>query len=349
MNGLMGAAFRVICAWVCMGSLGLPQAYAWSCRDIFHSKPFQKLFSFISGQPAPLRVKAFAFDFDDNIVILPTPIYIFRIGSDDVIPISTERFADIRGELGQGGTEWEHFELRRDPVSGSFKDFRDHYPEGNICLTHLKQAIRDNPDGSWKGPGWEAFEYAMRRPHTAKWTTLITARGHEPETLLEVFEFLKSEGFIAHTPKLKNIFPVTVPDFYTRFPEFKTHPLYDPDIISPSRRKLLVKMMLLDQIEDRPIKWWMPKVVSRTGKGFERLHTFGFSDDDPHTFKETLAYLRTESASGRWPHVKISLFFTGESAEIHSRRVVLMSDGEIRDRVSAEVYEFHRVVTSSLD
>ena len=106
---------------------------------------------------APIRL---AFDWDDNVAVMPTKVFLVHRITGVEWPISSAEFARVRGQLGRVGTPYEAFMVTEDFAHGSHRDFADLRGDGeNRFLAHLKTAK--------PGPRWAAFVEALSRPETA--------------------------------------------------------------------------------------------------------------------------------------------------------------------------------------
>ena len=108
----------------------------------------------------------YAFDWDDNILNMPTVIHMEHLVNGDWEPkdVSTAEFAEVRGDK-------ENWRTQED----AFSEFRDNGPRGvNAFLEDVKKAI------SMKrfGPAWNDFIECLTNGSIF---AIITARGHEPE------------------------------------------------------------------------------------------------------------------------------------------------------------------------
>jgi len=111
--------------------------------------------------------KFYAFDFDDNILMLPTKIHMMHNTDGDWVQeqVSTEKFAEIRNH-----EDWKVYEE-------SFVEFRDFGPRGtNAYLDDIKEALKNK----MFGPSWKDFVKCITK---ANIFAIITARGHEPSTM----------------------------------------------------------------------------------------------------------------------------------------------------------------------
>ena len=273
------------------------------------------------------------FDLDDNIASLATKIVLFEKGTGNEREVSTTEFAEIREHIGKSG-EFANYEIKDDnPAQGSFRNFRDSRDPG-VFARDLASAMSS---GDWRGPSWSAFQQAMSSPQTAKWSTIITARGHFPNTIHAGLRSLLDQGFLKHTPPRENIFPVGLPGL-----------ALGGETVAPSAAKVTVMESYLDRLQDAPFGPSAQRVISPNGGRDRRfMHLWGFSDDDYGTFKKTVATLGEHVKLGRWPDVKITVFFTGKDhPEAEPHAVVLKSDGSARLRMPQETDEVERALAS---
>ena len=122
--------------------------------------------------------KYYAFDWDDNIVSMPTKIMLKDEDGDEV-GMSTEDFATYREEIGK-----EPFEFDGHKIVGFGNDpFRYFGVKGD------KQFIVDAMTAK-PGPAWGDFVEAI---NNGSIFSIVTARGHKPETLKQaVYNYIVS-------------------------------------------------------------------------------------------------------------------------------------------------------------
>lgn len=121
----------------------------------------------------------YAFDWDDNILNMPTVIHMEKFIDGDWVPtdVSTADFAVVRGD----SDNWKI--LNGDP-SAAFSEFRDNGPRGNEAfLLDVKKAITENR----YAPAWEDFIECLT---SGAIFAIITARGHEPEGMRPGIEYV---------------------------------------------------------------------------------------------------------------------------------------------------------------
>lgn len=115
-------------------------------------------------------LKYYAFDWDDNIVHMPTKIVLVN-EDDEEVPMSTEDFALYRDRIGK-----ESFEYKGETIAGyADNPFRNFRIDGDADF--LIDAMRAK-----KGPAWKDFVEAI---NNGSIFAIITARGHRPDTLKE--------------------------------------------------------------------------------------------------------------------------------------------------------------------
>lgn len=233
-------------------------------------------------------VAAGAFDWDDNIMFMPTQVILFHKYSNQIQHISTGEFAKHNQDIGKQGF-YIDYEIRKTELENSFKYFRD--PESNIknYFLHDVETTVSRKDNQWKGPSWERFIYALNDESAAKWTSIITARGHSPQSIYKALNYLKEQKIIKYLPNIENIHPVSHPNYVNLAP-------------SPSEIKTKVMINMLDEIS---------KCEIDSSQHHNHTHVWGFSDDDYNNYIHAKNNLSKEIANGRWHNIKVSLFYTG--------------------------------------
>jgi hypothetical protein len=131
------------------------------------------------GEGTP-DMKYYAFDWDDNIVHMPTKI-ILKNDNGDEIGMSTDDFAEYRSEIGK-----KPFEYKGETIVGFAENpFRNFRTEGD------KDFLIDSMRAK-EGPAFGDFREAI---NNGSIFSIITARGHNPETIKQaVYNYIIS-GF----------------------------------------------------------------------------------------------------------------------------------------------------------
>jgi hypothetical protein len=137
-------------------------------------------------------LKYYAFDWDDNIVTMPTRIML-KNDKGNVIGMTTEDFAKYRSIIGK-----ENFDYNGDIIVGFDEDpFRNFRTDGDKAF--IVDAMLAKP-----GPAWTDFVESI---NNGSIFSIITARGHNPKTIKEaVYNYIISDfNGINKSELLKNL------------------------------------------------------------------------------------------------------------------------------------------------
>lgn len=121
----------------------------------------------------------YSFDWDDNILNMPTKIRLEKKVGDDWVPtdVSTAEFAEVRGDK-------ENWRLLNSDPSEAFANFRDTGPSGgDIFVEDVKKAVSARKFA----PAWVDFIECLKN---GSLFSIITARGHESETMRRGVEWI---------------------------------------------------------------------------------------------------------------------------------------------------------------
>ena len=224
------------------------------------------------------------FDFDDNVAFLSTPIVLFEKGSGrgsarKELKVSSGEYAQIHRQLGTPGP-YSNYELDFDDQTGSFRFFRDRNLSVIEKLLGRRQVFVQDlaaalgyPDVHWKGPSWSCFYHAAlnRRP-----VSLITARGHSPETIREGIKLFVEREYLPHEPNYLSIFPVTHPNVRREL-----------GCTDGSTSVAALKRSAIRASVERAVQVY----------GLSDFHRFGMSDDDPHNVELITQEMRSLKAT----------------------------------------------------
>ena len=125
-------------------------------------------------------MKYYAFDWDDNIVHMPTKIMI-KTEDGDEIGMSTDDFAEYRHDLGKNPIQYKGETI----VGFADNPFRNFRTEGD------KDFLVDSMRAK-EGPAFDDFREAI---NNGSIFSIITARGHNPETLKQAIYNYIISGF----------------------------------------------------------------------------------------------------------------------------------------------------------
>jgi len=193
------------------------------------------------------------FDIDDNLVFLATKVYLWNAETRTEMAISTAEYALCQPQLGRPGP-WQAWSEREE----TFRDFRDAPDTAARDQIFVKDLVAAISSGtSWQGPSWPLLEHAARgrRP-----IAVISARGHQPSTIVEGFTLLAERGLLAAVPPIVGVYTVNNPQVRTQIGAT------DPAMTVPSRKKLAIKCAVDTALAEY---------------GRDLAHRFGMSDDDP--------------------------------------------------------------------
>jgi hypothetical protein len=137
------------------------------------------LFEGFNNEGTP-DMKYYAFDWDDNIVYMPTEIILIDDVGDEV-GMSTHDFAKYRGEIGKNNFRYRGTTI----VNYADSPFRQFKVTGD-------EAFLSDVLTAKKGPAFDDFEEAI---NNGSIFSIITARGHNPETLKKGVKKYITNGF----------------------------------------------------------------------------------------------------------------------------------------------------------
>ena len=117
------------------------------------------------------------FDVDNNLLHMSTPIHIELLKNNIWVPVDVlpEEFAKIRRE---------NWRKRNNDIKQTFKEFRDNGPRGNKAF--MEDAKKAVLNGDF-GPSFLDFINTLINGNIF---LIITARGHEPETMKHFVKWL---------------------------------------------------------------------------------------------------------------------------------------------------------------
>lgn len=230
------------------------------------------------------------FDFDDNVAFLATSLVLFHKETKAELAITSGDFAREQKNIGKQGV-FKDYEIRWDDTRGTFRHFRDHHREELEHLGHQNQIFIQDvaialglPDVQWKGPSWSCFYHATfnQRP-----LSVITARGHSPETVQQGIDLFMDAGHLPLRPNYLSVFPVN--NFEVR------------KELGDGEKKLSTA-----QLKQAAIRKSVEKAIEVYG--YSAHHRFGMSDDDPeniHLITEEMTRLKT-----RYPEMSFFMIET---------------------------------------
>lgn len=218
------------------------------------------------------------FDWDDNILVMDTPIHFKHLDSDKWVDYdaSPKEFVQIKEKYPNycDNPEWKC-------VENSFYEFRDFGPRGNNAFLYDTIDAIKNKDF---GPSWEIFINTLIN---GELFAIVTSRGHEPDSIRKTIEYIiynhiptdKQTEMLRNLMKYKNEFKE---DFEYLVDEYLDN-CYYIGIMSQYFKKLanndqdILKSLTLSK------KYAINYVIENFSKYSTQVNKpvkIGFSDDD---------------------------------------------------------------------
>lgn len=290
----------------------------------------------INLEVAERDFKYYIFDWDDNILKMPTKIHLERLSPDgtwEPVAVSTGVFAVVR----------EKKDEYRPPADGgweaAYRDFRDGAGGANLFLKETAAAIEKIKSGEEKpGPSFDTLRRTLRE---GRIFAIVTARGHESSTVRRAVKLFidsvlepeereemmanlrgyrrwldKREEFgtdreeLAYYLSMCHFNAVTHPDFRRRVAR------KSGDGSSENAKKFAIRDFVAH----------VSHILQRTGGIFLKPVSIGFSDDDPRNVQAVASFI-SEELSRSFPAVKFVVYDTGDPSLAHGRKIVVSGNG----------------------
>ncbi len=241
------------------------------------------------GQP---DLKYYAFDWDDNIVIMPTQIMLQSEQGGEV-GMSTEDFAEYRQKIGK-----EPFDYNGEMIVGYAED-----PYRNFGVQGDKKFIVDSLLAQ-PGPSWDDFVECI---NGGSIFAIITARGHTPTVLRDsIYNFIvtnhngiSAETLIKNLKEYRDLSGEVMRDDQLLIKEYldmcKYHPVTygEGSASNPEEGKIKALREFINYVKYQSQK--LGKKVSFTNDVTNNfVPQIGFSDDDPGNIESIKSFLEKE-------------------------------------------------------
>jgi hypothetical protein len=243
--------------------------------------------------------KYYAFDWDDNIMFMPTSIMVLS-ENDEEVPMSTEDFADHRHQIGK-----EPFSYKGTTVVDFAPD-----PFRNFGVKGDKRFVLDSMIAS-VGPSWNDFVECI---NGGSIFAIITARGHNPKTLKEgVYNLimsnkngLNSRTLAENLYKYRNIGNEVTDNKKTRALTPKELREYldlcrfypvsfgEGSATNPEEGKIKAMRECISYCKDMAKEVGEKAYFKNDVENNEILPIIGFSDDDPRNIEKMKEFLDDE-------------------------------------------------------
>lgn len=298
----------------------------------------------VNDEVAQRDFKYYIFDWDDNILHMPTRIHLEKLGEDGqwhTVSVPTSTFALVR-------TDTEHYRLPSEGgYDAAFRDFQDLPGElaDQAFIRDTRTALERIKNGEKPCPSFLTLRKTLRE---GRIFAIVTARGHAPETIKEavrifIAEVLSEEERTAMMASLRGyrLFLDKVTKFgndeeeleyylsmcryhAVTHPEFKRMLVSDEDFAPryaaasrPHRPELAKEFAIRDFVEH------LAHTLQRTvGNGGARQISVGFSDDDAGNVNAVSNYIRAELVR-RFQGFKFVVYDTSDPTLDRGRKVTV--------------------------
>ena len=252
--------------------------------------------------------RAYSFDWDDNILNMPTHIHLEKKDGDKwkKEDVSTSEFAEMRHLI---GTEYRL--LDNDPAK-AFVDFREYEP----FIVDTKKAI----EAGEFGPSFDKFKEALMYGNDF---SIITARAQSPKALRDGTRLLIDMTFKDHEKQtmLDNLRGLSIDQYLSlqdyhgvSSDEFKEKFGAEGGAENPE----IAKTIALRDFVSRVVKAAKKLEINPEYKGL----SVGFSDDDLGNVKKAEDYISNELKKA-YPSVRFLVYDTSDPNNPKKKRIVI--------------------------
>ena len=278
--------------------------------------------------------KYYIFDWDDNILHMPTRIHLERRAPDGTWAphsVSTAAFAVIR-------TDRENYRPPNGDWDQAFVEFQDYANEGESrFLRDTRLSLERVLAGeSPPGPSFHTLRETLRE---GRLFAIVTARGHEPDSLRKAVRLFID---VVLTPDEKDEMMANLRGYRACFDQQAVFGTDDEEIdyylslnryhavTNPAFKRWMtqssgarVSSESAKQFAIRDFIEHVIRILSRTGaNSLRRPISVGFSDDDVGNVAAIERFIQDE-LSRRFPSVKFCVYDTSDPAVKDGRKVVV--------------------------
>ena len=258
-------------------------------------------------------MKYYAFDWDDNIMMMPTQI-IVKTEEGNEVGMSTEDFAEYRNIIDK-----EPFEYKGETIVGyADNPYRNFTTEGDAQFI-VDSMIAD------VGPSWDDFVEAI---NGGSIFSIITARGHTPSVLRDAVynmimtnhKGINKEELVSNLKKFRDFAGeegMTDEDLIEKYLDMlKFHPVTygEGSAANPEEGKIKALQGFVSYVKDMASRL-RQRAFFKDDVNNNFVPKIGFSDDDPANLKAIGDYLKNAYPDGDKP-VKTYLTKGGEKKEV---------------------------------
>jgi hypothetical protein len=223
----------------------------------------------------------YIFDWDDNLLEMPTKIYLYDKKQDEIISVSTKEFVNYRND--------ENY----DYVDYSFIEFRDDGSRGNQAfIEDMIEALNNKRFAN----SWDDFIKCLRN---GSLFAIVTARGHDPiifkkgikyiiENILNKEDYEKMiKNLISfrsfydteNNEKNENELITEYLDKCGYYP-INNKKIYEKFNLNPVKNQEKLKLACINDFMDKVKKLNIIEKTTHFNYDYDIKIKFGFSDDD---------------------------------------------------------------------
>ena len=255
------------------------------------------------------KKRAYSFDWDDNILMMPTRIHLdYSVNGLAWVPVSvsTEEFRSIRHKL---GTE---FRFLNDNEGEAFKDFKEY----DAFISDTEEAL----DSRRYGPSFNKFKEALI---SGSDFSIITARSNPPRAIKDGIKLIirKSFSYDEQEEMKNNLNGVTI-DEYLNLQDY--HPVSSKEFANkfgletsgtnPEEGKKIAFEDFVDRVVDTVSSY-------QDNDEFEGI-SIGFSDDDISNV-EVVEKLIEEKLKQKYPDINFLVYDTSDPDNPKKKRMII--------------------------
>ncbi len=258
--------------------------------------------------------RAYSFDWDDNILFMPTQIYLEKRVGESWIPISvgTEEFREIRKFIGTDNSKGLPYRYENNDIIKSFRDFRSY----DSFLKDTKEALKKKSFG----PSFDKFIEALVYGSDF---SIITARGNPPIAIKDAIKVIL-EDILSEDEKEKmmsNLHGVTLDEYLNLqdyYPVSSDSFMEEFGIESSSTDPEIAKTIALKSFVDRVVN--AVKEIKNNDE-FTGI-SVGFSDDDLGNIESAEKYIE-ETLKRIYPNVRFLVYDTSDPKNPKKKRIIV--------------------------
>ena len=277
--------------------------------------------------------KYYIFDWDDNILHMPTKIYLEKKGADGVWrrhSVSTAAFAVVRSDA-------EHYRPPENDWKNAFVDFQDYEGESESrFLSDTRVALERVLGGHEKpGPSFETLRETLRE---GRLFAIVTARGHDSGSLRQAVRLFID---MVLTPEERKMMIASLRGYRAVFDHFT-----EPDS-DEAQIEYYLSLNRFHAVTNPSFRRWMRAHTGSenpgSGKNFairdfiehvvrivkesdsidaRRPISVGFSDDDLGNVAAVSQYIKDE-LSRLFPAIKFCVYDTSDPSLADGKKVTI--------------------------